>query len=664
MRLTRNVKAISKLLFVLLLLIALIIGAVLSYLWVVGYYITLDRVYPDDITVNITDYAFDNQNTSYFNVTIQCPTSYKSRETANLTRIAVSTEDDLLHDVIGTDPPLSYKFQRKGGSQTFKCLWNWANYTGETVKIIAFVAEGSGPTFEAKAPLVDLGITEVRFDSAISVTHFNMTVGNSPSSVTYVNITGVSIDREPIPPEDLSISLPHLLNPDESVSLKCMWNWVDYQNKSVTVAVYTIQGYVAYYSETTPPPVILEISEVVFDITDTNPYFNITVQNSEFSPTYVNVTEISATVENGFPLNVTEITPSLPYGLSSNESQVFTCFCNWTGYRNRNFTIGVHTLQGFTKYHPEVTPAPVMLEVTAVQFSLINTTRLNVTVTNSRISFENVNITHITVTLKNGIPVNLTEITPLLPYMLHINESKTFACTWNWIAYGGMNATFTAYTLEGYSANATKLVPEPVIVITDVVFNPADSTHFNVTVKNPPLSPIVANVTNITVKVEDGIPENITETNPPLPWEFSYTEVTFKCSWNWTDYLGNTTTVTVATSSGYVTSYTRSIPKIALINITSVVFGNGASPYFNVTVLNPQSSLNYTHLTEITVTLANGTVQSVVIEGPPFLPYILHRNQTVTFMCLWDWTVHSGETVVIKVKTLEGYEASYTITVP
>jgi len=660
MRLTRNIKAISKLLLILLLLIALIIGAVLSYLGVIGYYLTLDRVNPEDITVNITDYAFDNQNTSYFNVTIQCPTSYKSREPANLTRITVSTEDNILHNVTGTEPPLSYKFQKKGESQTFKCLWNWANYTGETIKIIAFVAEGSGPTFEAKAPLVDLGITEILFDSAISITHFNMTVGNSPSSVTYVNITGVSIDREPIPPENLSISLPHVLNPDESVSLKCMWNWVDYQNKSVTVAVYTIQGYMAYYSETTPPPVTLEISEVVFDITDTNPYFNITVQNSEFSPTYVNVTKISVTVENGFSLNVTEITPSLPYGLSSNESQVFTCFCNWTGYRNKNFTIGVHTLQGFTKYHPKVTPAPVMLEVTAIQFSLINTTRLNVTVANSRISFENANITHITVTLKNGIPVNLTEITPSLPYLLHVNESKTFTCTWNWIAYGGMNATFTAYTLEGYSANATKLVPEPVIVITDVVFNPADPTHFNVTVKNPPLSPINATVTNITVTV-DGIPENITETNPLLPWEFSYTEVTFTCSWNWTNHLGKNVTVTVLTLPGYATSYTQNIPIIALIRITNVTFNiTDTNPYFNVTILNP-TNLTYAHLTDITVTLGDGTVQSVTVVGPPYLPHILHPNQTVTFMCLWDWTIHSGETVVIKVKTLEGYEAHYTI---
>jgi len=447
------------------------------------------------------------------------------------------------------------------------------------------------------------------------------------------------------------------------VSFRCMWNWTDYQNKSVTVAVHTLQGYMAYYPATTPSPVILEISEALFDITDTNPYFNVMVQNSEVSPTYVDVTGIEASVENG-PLNITEITPSLPYRLSSGESKVFMCFCNWTSYREKNVTISVHTLQGFTKYHTKVTPSPAILKITAVQFSLTNTTRLNITVTNSRISLVDVNITHITVSVEDGTPENITEITP--PYLLHPSESKTFACTWNWSDYGGMNATFTAYAV-GYSANATELVPEPIIVITDVVFDPADPTHFNVTVKNPPLSLMVANVTNITVTVEGGTPENIIDTDPSLPYKFEYKgkSQTFKCSWNWTDYLGNKTTVTVATSSGYVTSYNQSIPIIALINITSVVFGTDTKPYFNVTILNSQSSLTYAHLTEITVILENGTAQSVTIEVPPYLPHILHPNQTVTFMCIWDWTVHSGETVVIKVKTQEGYVAAsspHTIT--
>lgn len=661
MKLARNVKAISKLLLILLLLTALIIGAILSYLWVIGYYVSLGIRVPEKTTVSITNVIFNPQDTSYFNVTLLNP-SYSPTD-ATIKQIAASPRDDFICNVPPdeTYPQLPCELP-KAEEKTFVCTWDWANYTGKTVKIIVFVADGSGPTFEAETPLVDLRITDVRFNSTINVTHFNMTVQNLPSSVTYVNITEVSIDPELIPPENLSISLPYPLDANESVSFTCTWNWTNYQNKSVTVAVHTLQGYVAYYAETLPPPVILEINEVLFDIIDTNPYFNVTVQNSKVSPTYVNVTGIDATVD-GVPLgvDVSEKTPLL-YGLSNGTSQVFMCFCNWTGYRNKDFTIGVRTLQGFTKYRTEVTPAPAILEITAVQFSLTNATRLNITVTNSRISLVDVNITHITVTLEDDTPENITEITP--PYLLRTNESKTFACTWNWSAHGGINATFTAYAV-GYSANATELVPEPVIVITDVVFDPADPTHFNVTVKNPPLSLMVANVTNITVTVEGGFPENITDTDPPLPYPFQRKGESqpFKCLWNWTDYLGNKTTVTVTTLPGYVTSYNQSIPIIALINITSVVFGNNTNPYFNVTILNPQSSLTYAHLTEITVTLGNGTAQNVAVEGPPYLPHILHRDQTVTFMCLWDWTAHIGETVVIKAKTLEGYEAAHTITI-
>ena len=51
MNFTKNAKAISKLLLVLLLLMAAIVGAILSYLWVMGYYLSLEQVLPEGITV-------------------------------------------------------------------------------------------------------------------------------------------------------------------------------------------------------------------------------------------------------------------------------------------------------------------------------------------------------------------------------------------------------------------------------------------------------------------------------------------------------------------------------------------------------------------------------------------------------------------------------------
>jgi hypothetical protein len=560
MKLVRNVKAISKLLFVLLLLAALIVGAVLSYLWVMGYYVTLDLVYPKDITVNITDYAFDPQNTSYFNVTIQCPTSYKSKETANITRITVSTEGGLLHDMNGTEPLLPYKFQRKGESQTFKCLWNWANYTGQTIRIIAFVAVGSGPTFEAKTPLVNLRITDVRFNSTISVTYFNMTVQNSPSSVTYVNITGVSIDREPIPPENLSIPLPHALNPDESVALKCMWNWTNYQNKSVTVAVRTLQGYMNYATVMTPLPVTLEITDVDFNLVNTT-RFNVTVQNNGVSPTHLNVTRITVAMENqivqGWTAeNGTEVDPHLPCALNKNSSITFVCPWNWTEHRDKNVTIAVHTLQGFTAQYSQVTPAPIILEITNVDFNPLNTASFNVTVRNSEFSIADANITEITVTV-DGTSKKINVTGPMLPEVLSRTQSVTFNCTWSWAEFSGKNVTVVVQTQGGYSASYSVLLKA--LTITDVLFNPLDTDHFVVTVQNPTW--LNFTITTINVTVQGMASLNITNVVPSLPRMLTPdTNLTFMCEWYWADGKGKNVTITIVTLEGYTTSRTCKIP--------------------------------------------------------------------------------------------------------
>ena len=174
MKFTRNVKAISKLLLILLLLMATITGAILSYLWVMGYFITLESVIPEKTTVSIANVTFNPQNTSYFFVTLLNP-SYSPTE-ANVTEIVASTGKDI-HKITEVNPLLPYRLLR-GEEETFECVWNWANYTGENVKIIAFVADGSGPTFEAETPLVDLRITDLSFNSTIGLTHFNMTVQN------------------------------------------------------------------------------------------------------------------------------------------------------------------------------------------------------------------------------------------------------------------------------------------------------------------------------------------------------------------------------------------------------------------------------------------------------------------------------------------------------
>ena len=561
MKFTRNVKAISKLFLILLLLTAAIIGAILSYLWVLGYFITLERVVPEKTAVSIANVTFNPQDTSHFNVTLLNP-SYSPSD-ANITQIVTSTQDDeraRIHDVLVESHELPHLLT-PAESVTFECFWNWANYTGETVKIIAFIEDGSGATFEIEPPLVDLKITDIRFNSTISVTHFNLTVQNSDTSVTNVTIAGVYVEREPISAENISMPLPHLLPRNESVSFQCMYDWTDYQNKNVTVIVHTVQGYITYYIYKTPKRVNLTITNVLFNVTDTTS-FNFTIQNSEDSPTYVNITRITVTDENRTVQewtveNGTEVEPNLPYSLNSNSSQTFSCPWNWTAQRDKSVTVTVYTLQGFTEQYTQVTPAPIILEIINSIFNSLQTNSFNVTVKNSEFSTLDANVTEIIVNV-DGISETITDVVPSLQGVtLPRGTNQTFTCSWNWAEYSGKNVTIIVKTPK-YSANSS-LVLLKALTITNVIFNSLDMDHFVVTVQNPTWLDFTITTMNVTV---EGVPLNITGyVVPSLPRMLTPdTNLTFMCEWNWEGDQGKNVTITIETSEGYTTSHTRKIP--------------------------------------------------------------------------------------------------------
>jgi len=339
MRLIRNAVGISNLVLILLLLIAAIFGAVLSYMWTMGYYLSLELQLPQDPSVTISNVVFDPQDSTFFNLTLLNPSF--SPFSVRTTQVMVSAEDGSLENV-AVLPALPQELAT-GESRTLKCLWNWANHTDEDVKVHVFVAEGSGATFQTKTPLVELAITEAVFNSTISVTHFNVTVQNSASSVTYVNITGVTVDTETV--QNVTPSLPYTLQPNVSISFMCSLNWTDYQGKEVAVKVDTLQGYTAYHTLVTSEPVVLTITDVLFDTSNTT-RFIVTVQNNVSSPTYVNVTGIAVNV-TGIAQEITELNVTLPYVLHPSSVVTFECLWDWAGYQGMTVEITVHTEQGF-----------------------------------------------------------------------------------------------------------------------------------------------------------------------------------------------------------------------------------------------------------------------------------------------------------------------------
>ncbi len=570
MRLTQNLKAISGLSLIFLLLTSAIIGALLSYLWVVGYYVSMEKVCPENAFVTIKNTTFDRQNTRLFNVTIECPTSYEAKEPATITRLLVSTNKGTrFHDVAEVDPPLPYKFPKKGESKTFKCTWNWANYTGQTIGIGAVIEDGSrfmGPDVET--PFVDLRVADVRFNSTISATHFNVTVQNFVSSKTCnitVDIEEISVTVEDGVESDITEttpSLPHQLDPGESRNFTCTWDWTGYQNTSVTVTVYASQGYMNCTSETTPLPVTLEITNILFDVTNTT-RFDVTVKNNEVSPTYLNVTKISVvvgnqtiqwTVENG-----TIVAPPLPFTLNKSSSETFVCPWNWTESRDESVTIIVYTLQGFTASQTQVTPPPVILDVAAT-FDPIDLKQFNITVRTSEFSLRDANITGVSVTIENEIVANLTDYLDL-PISLNRTQSVNFTCPWDWGEHLGKNVTIVVETEQGYSFYSTPTILAALTIV-DVAFNPITTNYFIVTIQNPTLLNFTLTTMNV---ITDETSLNITDgVAPILPFSLpAGSNYTFVCSWDWAHHQGRTVTIEIRTLEGYAASAEYTVPSVS-----------------------------------------------------------------------------------------------------
>ncbi|UCE15990.1 MAG: hypothetical protein JSV12_09115 [Candidatus Bathyarchaeota archaeon] len=338
MRLIRNVMGISNIILILLLLVAAIFGATLSYMWTMGGYISLGLQLPEAPFITITNVTFYPPKPVFFNVTLLNPSLSPSG--ALVTNIKVFTEDGDLHEITQTFPVLNEL--SIGESQNIACSWDWKDYTGENAWFCAFIANGSGAAFQQKIPLVDLTITEAVFDSAISITNFNLTIQNSASSVTDVNITEILVNLELA--QNVIPSLPYTLQPNTSVKFSNYLNWTKHQGKEVEIKVDTSQGYVVYHTQTVPQPVDLAITNVLSNTTDTT-RFNVTVQNNASSPTHVDVTGVTVTVNE--TTYETELNITLPHVLQPNSTVTLECSWDWTIHQGMTVMIAVYTKQGF-----------------------------------------------------------------------------------------------------------------------------------------------------------------------------------------------------------------------------------------------------------------------------------------------------------------------------
>ncbi len=381
MRAIRDLKAVSRLALLLLLLVAMIVGALMSYMFVMGYYVSIGFQVPTKTSVTIVNAAFSPQNARHFNISLLNP-SY-SPSNATIKQIAVVTADNALHEVSNIYPSLPNEIM-PGESRNFTCPWDWSNHTNENLKIIVFITEeqGSGATFQVKTPYMGLSITEAQFNATAGTLHFNLTVQNSELSATYVNVTTITVTTSSlIILQNVTPPLPYALNPDSSVTFKCPWNWTDYRSQNVTIGIQTAQGYSTYFTTVTPHRIILNITDILFNLTDTG-HFNVTVKSDPRTSIPVTITGIEVTTAYlpapylNFTVEITQLTPDLPYSLQPSASVTFLCTWNWTAYQGENVTITVYTQKGYVVTRNQTIPSPEKTASTQ-DFSLGNRNHIN-----------------------------------------------------------------------------------------------------------------------------------------------------------------------------------------------------------------------------------------------------------------------------------------------
>lgn len=350
MRLARNVKGLSNLGLVLLLIFSFLLGATLSYIFTLGFYASNEYRVPNRNTVVLQSVDFFTENATFFNATVFNPTFSPSAVTVQ--KIEVVTPDNKVHSTLTPFLPLSLTV---GASKTLQCFWNWGNYTGQSVRVDVLAVDGLGSNLEAGTPSMNLSILSVNFHPSVTAHNFTVSIRNSgsriPVDVKSILVNGFESLTDPSLSQPLALTNATDAAP---VNLTVRRDWVDFQGQSVTVSVETLQGYTAYKT-VTPPAVTSAISiNAIFNVTNTN-QFNVAIFNA-FSGATLDVNEVTVSIGG----NITVIQNWTAYPSAKLEPlKRISIVCNWdwSSYRGQSVVVTVGTVQGFQMAKQVTTPS-------------------------------------------------------------------------------------------------------------------------------------------------------------------------------------------------------------------------------------------------------------------------------------------------------------------
>ena len=350
MWLTHDIKGISKIILILFLLCSFIVGALLSYIWTMGYYAPQEFHLPSQSHVSIENVILNPENVTFVNVTILNP-SYSSSN-VRIDQILVLTKSNNVISPSVTIPSLPFELTR-GSSQVFMVYLNLSSHFGQNMNVFASISDGSGATFHVEMPsFANLTIASVDFYPEIDVHSFNIIVtsteSESPIDVKTIKVNGVEVGTvEP--------TLPYRLDPYASVTFKLEYNWSELQGKIVTVELDTLQGYEAYKTMIAPS-VTLSITSLVFNATDKS-HFIVAIYNEASSQAQVDINQILVEIF-GENVTITEVSPVLPQPIQPGLDALLACSWDWSTYQGQNASVAVtvKTIQGFVAHREAIIP--------------------------------------------------------------------------------------------------------------------------------------------------------------------------------------------------------------------------------------------------------------------------------------------------------------------
>jgi len=567
LHLQRNVKAVSTLILILLILCALIFGALISYLWVMANY----YLEPNTVQLAITDLNFQVDHADYFNVTVMNPSH--SASATNVTEIYVTVlGNSTMFPVTSTLPEDLPILIDRGTVQTIDCLYNWSDFAGEsiTVHVAATDAVGAEKTIETR--LVKLNL-QTYFNSSISSQQFNITVQNDLQSAINLTLTKVTIGGEPV--QDLAtlnyttINLPVNLTIGEQLPMICTYDWENMANP--VIRVETGQGYYVDHTANATARANWFVTQAM--VSETNPEeMNVTVFNSADSSTYLDIAAIILTFSNGtkYTINGTltdpQFSPSYEqpyYRLEPNSTVTFKhCIWNWRNSTDSNITLEAINLQGFEAATKPVNLLPsTIFGISGLDFNITHTGYFIANITNLPSSIGEVGIDKIMLNDKTTTFVNQT---------IPVGEERQFNCTFDWTSLRGQTVTIFTNTSDGTQASASTTLPSVDLKLSETAaFNSTMEgiPYVNVTIFNTAFSIQNVTIANVTFAVANStFTIDGTLTVPQIAPNGTLlvidSNVTVVCLWNWNSdsYHGETLTITVQTKEGFEVSQTFPIP--------------------------------------------------------------------------------------------------------